>query len=730
MGLRDALVQLLMIWEFLPEMVGPDWPELEQELVGLLARLEEADDEARAELALDILAACQPYPEVSVRLQAYLVRDAERTRYGGGTPEADEAGWPRVLDLSRAVLRSSDVIIPLPGAGPEGSGAEPTGPLPVTDRRIWAWIEERPEGLGDPLRAGEAYTLSFQVGHGLASTTLFPGPEAVVPDAEVPEAGLETEWVVVSRHVELAPLTPDVSVRVAQVDGAEHWTARFSLVIRREVASEIRRLRIVPRPEEPWDLQVVVYAGREVYRELSIRLAAERPAGDGSAATIHGDVQHAPLDHLNLGNVHEWTSPPGELAVAVLGQLAYVKGDVGPGYVDQATRWYGAQGAVAGPIKNLREAAERFRSRWEQYLNDVDADDLIRRLRRPPLQDDWGALPDQADAAHRQRWDEVAASQELRDLAVEGHVLYESFFPAGSELRGWLDRLYPGHRLDISWVRANDPSGWIPHVPWGLMYLPDPPAPGAPVDPMGFLALRFRLGYFAHDAMREGSKALGGPDRAHRAYLLFWGSREGDATGLESRWQREQWSSWTNQVFLPGPTPGAEAKQAVLELLYDPKPAPTTVLYLFCQASVGQGNDPVLRFGDTIQPVDVIGRTELGSTLLADRPLVFANACTTSSGDPYVANELEASFFRRGCRAYLGTETKVPIRIASRFAAIFFHFFYRQITPRPLAAGEAATQARLLLWTAYRNIGGIFYTYVNQYELFMATDEEVSALRA
>jgi hypothetical protein len=125
----------------------------------------------------------------------------------------------------------------------------------------------------------------------------------------------------------------------------------------------------------------------------------------------------------------------------------------------------------------------------------------------------------------------------------------------------------------------------------------------------------------------------------------------------------------------------------------------------------------------------VIKRTEMGGNPLADRPLVFANACTTSSGDPYVANELEASFFRRGCRAYVGTETKVPIQLASRFAAIFFHFFYRQISPRPIAAGEALAQARLLLWTAYNNIGGIFYTYVNQYELFMATDDEVSALR-
>jgi hypothetical protein len=46
-----------------------------------------------------------------------------------------------------------------------------------------------------------------------------------------------------------------------------------------------------------------------------------------------------------------------------------------------------------------------------------------------------------------------------------------------------------------------------------------------------------------------------------------------------------------------------------------------------------------------------------------------------------------------------------------------------------MAAGEAAAQTRLFLWTHYRNIGGLFYTYVNLYDLFLARDDEVRALR-
>jgi hypothetical protein len=46
-----------------------------------------------------------------------------------------------------------------------------------------------------------------------------------------------------------------------------------------------------------------------------------------------------------------------------------------------------------------------------------------------------------------------------------------------------------------------------------------------------------------------------------------------------------------------------------------------------------------------------------------------------------------------------------------------------------MAAGEAAFQARMFLWRNYRNLGGLFYTYVNQYELYMADDAEVTALQ-
>jgi len=322
----------------------------------------------------------------------------------------------------------------------------------------------------------------------------------------------------------------------------------------------------------------------------------------------------------------------------------------------------------------------------------------------------------------------VSTSPELRALAFDGHRLFEAFFPANSELRAWLDALQPGHRINISWQQTSG-SGWIPHIPWGLMYRREPPHAGEPVDPLEFLALRFRIGYTPYKP--QGGKNLGDLQNSYQAYLLYWGTTDPqDPAGAESNWQRQQWATWQNRVIVPATLPSNRAKEELLSLLTEPTPNPMNVLYLFCHCAVGEGNEPVLRFGASVQLTDTLERIDLGGQYLVDRPLVFANACTTSAADPYIANELETLFFERGCRAYLGTESKVPIQLASRFARIFFHFFYRQADPAPMAAGEAVVQTRRLLWNHYRNIGGLFYTYINQYELFMAQDAELIALRA
>jgi hypothetical protein len=260
------------------------------------------------------------------------------------------------------------------------------------------------------------------------------------------------------------------------------------------------------------------------------------------------------------------------------------------------------------------------------------------------------------------------------------------------------------------------------------MYSRDISPEGEPIDPTAFLGLRLRLAYTSH-CVQAPSKALGAPNDVYRGNLLYWGNRSDDQVGNEALWQRSEWAVWPNQIFWPR---GGDAnpKAELVSALERPTPGPVAVLYLYCQSSFGtRGDDPVLGFADPISTTTAVDTTELGMTELHDKPFVFANACTTSAADPYAANDLERRFFERGCRAFLGTETKVPIQLASRFARIFFHFFYRDASPDPMAAGEATCLARQFLWHHYLNIGGIFYSYVNLYELFLADNDEVMELR-
>jgi hypothetical protein len=133
-----------------------------------------------------------------------------------------------------------------------------------------------------------------------------------------------------------------------------------------------------------------------------------------------------------------------------------------------------------------------------------------------------------------------------------------------------------------------------------------------------------------------------------------------------------------------------------------------------------------LRFGNTL--ADTIDRGDLPLRKLLDAPLVFANACSTSQADAHRTNELEQDFFERGARAFIGTEARVPVRLASKFAWLYFQFLYRRASPDPIAAGEALTQARLFLWTQFRNIGGLFYSFTNQYDLYLASDDELHSM--
>lgn len=405
-------------------------------------------------------------------------------------------------------------------------------------------------------------------------------------------------------------------------------------------------------------------------------------------------------------------------------------GNVGEFNVWEPSELHANPNDLAKYIEAVRGAAEGFRGKQNAYLNDINPKDLLTRLDRFSPTSDWSNWQCRADSKHAQSWADASMSDELWKLAVSGHELYQTIFRPGEPLRGRMDSLPPGTRLDIRWTVDGPGSNTVLNVPWGLMYLPHPPDAGKPVDPMGFLALRLRLGYWAYEGITYASKALGAMDQAHQVNCLYWGCDPRDGTGIEAVWQRQQFQRWPNQVCIPQFPNLPNAHEELRNTFLAPPRSPTSVFYFFCEAGAEKGMDQVLRFGPTSAPTDNLRMIDLlAGKDLVDQPLVFANACATASTSPYAPNMLPQSFFRRGCRGFLGTETKVPIQLASRFASIFFNFFHRRIDAAPIAAGEAVAQTRLFLLTEYANIGGIFYTYLNQYELYMANESEVNALR-
>jgi hypothetical protein len=184
----------------------------------------------------------------------------------------------------------------------------------------------------------------------------------------------------------------------------------------------------------------------------------------------------------------------------------------------------------------------------------------------------------------------------------------------------------------------------------------------------------------------------------------------------------------------PSAATDSNARAEVLSLFHGPNHRPMPVLCLYCHY---HGPDtrrrrPALRFGhDDTLPNHLISEHDLAGAEHDDHAFVFLNACgTATSLSPIAANPMQDVFFRRGCCAYVGSEAWIPARLASRFALAFFHFFgRRRPEDLPWAAGEAFTQARQFLWTRYRNLGGLLYSYVNDYNLFLATDAEIAPLR-
>jgi tetratricopeptide (TPR) repeat protein len=622
---------------------------------------------------------------------------------------------------------------------PHGSlgGMSETPPAPPRDQAtgvddddpqiINIWVREREVFPTLPLVARQTYTLIFRVG--LPQPASVAQGERAIPHKDIPSTGLRTEWVVSSSEVAIASAAhsaAQVSVQVADSGGRAQWMASFALVVPPHGDSEDRRITIVPLVGGEARIDVSVSIDGDLYRYLTVSLTVSPPdlpvtskaphpippdvPAPARTAAVTSEVVHGvPLRHTALAPAADWQAPTNRLDIEMRHPQASLRSDGLKVYTTAV--WAPNCQNVEQQIQKVRQALDKLRFNEQQYFDDVDPLDLATRLRGHQPSAEWTLT-----AGSNQAWERISRCDELRHLAEEGYLLYTATFPAGSEIRAAVEELQPGDMLHLTWLPSG---GHVAHVPWALMYSQRPPPPGEPVDPVGFLGLRLRLYYVAHPMLLHG-RALGARDAVTRAHLMYWGQGAGDRVAAETTRHVAELAPWKPYI-LPVGAPG---KPEITRFLCNPAPSPVRLVYFYCRSLVGDGASPSLRFGTGTTADDTVALNELGVVDLPDQPLVFANACGTSAGAPYTPNQLEQRFLMRGCSAFIGTECKVPIGLAARFGTAFFHYLYIDATP----AGEALAQARRFFWTEYGNLGGLFYSYVNDYYVSIAADDAVAAL--
>ncbi|WP_167536297.1 ATP-binding protein [Streptomyces ficellus] len=426
--------------------------------------------------------------------------------------------------------------------------------------------------------------------------------------------------------------------------------------------------------------------------------------------------QRVPASQTALKAPNEWQRAARELSLYVNPPQAWWSLRVaGRRQGTDVTAWQPS--ATAG--QRVRDAQVALDAYWQtraQRYNGISAADVAKRLRDFHPCFDWSQQT--LSSVHdedEQAWAADARSDELRALALAGRQLFKAMFPEGTDLHTLVKNLEPGDRLAIHWKDCTPQ-----HVPWPLLYRGTLPPPGQPVQAHDFLGLRLRISHVIHPC--ESTRSL--DDDAVRAHLMYWGGGPDDETLAAAQEHALELATWQPKIL---PVSADDRKAQLSAFLWDP--SPVALIYVFCQAATGAGNKPSLRFGSTSDACDVLQLADMGDDPLLDKPLIFINACETSAAEHTYSNELQNTFLERGSRAYIGSECKVPTNFAARFASVFFHFLYtRNAQGAPTSAGEALAQTRKFFWDEYRSIGGLFYSYVNDDQVFVAKAHEVAAM--
>ncbi|MFJ3861435.1 ATP-binding protein [Streptomyces sp. NPDC090085] len=620
-----------------------------------------------------------------------------------------------------------------------------------------------------PLLVDSQYTGCFQVGPDHPDNSAVG--DRIIPADDIPAAGLPTQWYVMSRTCKLALVGTSGQAEPSMAGEHPEWAVEFDLLVLPDTPSEERLVSIIPTAPGTCRIDVLVMVEGDLYRELTIEFPAESaepspalpphgtPAADAQptrelAALPHqrpdtvpppGDqesssprtasaprrppnqrsgtrvtmrsTRNVPAKHTALQVPYDWQQPARTLTLTLMPPKAMwrLETEGKPSLGRHGFENWQPEGDPAESAYRAQNALEIYRQYHASRYNRITSDDITAKLRRFTPEADWATSQIAASPDDQQAWNSVAHSPQLRALALAGSQLFATLFPADHNFHRLVKDLEPGDRLRIHW-KDDKPV----HIPWPLLYRGSLPSAEAPIQAQDFFGLRLRTTHIARSA--ETARVLSA-DLA-RTHLMYWGGGAGDETTQVSLEHIDELDQWKPLVLPQGHDRRKEELSSYLCA-----PDPISLLYVFSQAYSQDGEIYGLRFGSTVEPADVLLLSEMGEQPLNDQPLVFMNACETSSAKYPYTNQLQNHFVKRRSRAYIGSECKVPSGFAARFAHVFFHFLYhRSHRNQPTAAGEALAQTRKFFWDQYRSIGGLFYSYVNDDQLFVARPGEVEAM--
>ncbi|MET9108462.1 NB-ARC domain-containing protein [Streptomyces zhihengii] len=654
----------------------------------------------------------------------------------------------------------------------------------IDEQKVNFWFADELPDDGT-LQVDTTYTGCFQVGPDHDENII--AGDRVIRSEDIPAGGLLTEWFVFSTtsRLALSAAGEEDPEAVPSIAGDLPQSAvQFQLQIFPRVPSDQRLLTVTPVRSGPCRIDVLIMVAGDIYRELTIDFDADEPPAptlepvggvtpsqqtvpvpgprdeaESACAPEHPTAEplvgelspRAPRqrggnrpqvsDNLSLSSSQTalrsplfWQRPSRTLTLNLTPSIAIYQLHLDSGVrIRYDTVPWEPRTDAAQYAHDAQVALEAYRQHHASRYNTITPADIAQRLERFSPTEDWSQSITHASAKDIHAWEEAASSQEIRELAFAGKELLDALFPHNHVCHQLIRELAPGDKLNVHWHRS-EPD----HVPWPLIFCEDLPRAGHPINAQDFLGLRLRSTHLSGSGKRE--RIL--PADAARAYLMYWGDSIGDETfplsvehtkELDELHERareselkylDRFDDW-KPLFLP--LGHNERKAELSAYLCDPEPV--SLIYLYSQAYADAGRIKGLRFGSTDNACDVLRLSEMGSKALQDQPLVFANACETSSAEYLYTNDLKNHFFKRESRAYIGTECKVPAGFAGRFAHVFFHFLYMRFHPeQPTSAGEALTQTRRFFWNEYRSIGGLFYSYINDDHLYVARPGEIEAM--